>query len=64
MTLNLLFGIAEDTQKLYITAPDGSRHVGYWYDDHMLDIMRKYKAHKVDVTADTPEMLVARVRRF
>lgn len=63
MTLNDLFKITTDRQKLCITA-DSRRYSGHWYEDHMLELHGRYKNHKVDITIETPEMVVARVRRF
>ena len=63
MTLNELFEITTDRQKLCITADD-RRYSGHWYEDHMLDLLSRYKYHKVDITVETPDITAATVRRY
>ena len=63
MTLNDLFEITTDRQKLRINA-DWRRYSGYWYEDHMLELLSRYKNHKVDITVETSDMVAATVRRY
>lgn len=63
MTLRGLIETAGDKQKICLTI-DGNRKSGFWYEDHMLDLLDAYANRPVDVTRDEETLLVARVRRY
>lgn len=63
MTLRGLFETAVDKQKVCLTIDD-VRYSGYWYEDHMLNLLYRYAERPVDVTRDEDTLLVARVRRY
>ncbi len=63
MTLRGLIETAGDKQKVCLTIDD-RRYSGFWYEDHMLDLLDRYANRPVDVTRDEESLLVARVRRY